>query len=220
VRPGELGDAAVFSFYATKNLTCGDGGAVATRHAHVADRLRRLRNHGLSKAATDRHGGTYQHWDLTELGYKANLTDLDAALLRPQIPRLDAKREQREQVGRRYEALLRERIPDLRSAPASARGVPWLVERRGRSTHHLFTVHARPGQRDALLTKLGAAGIGTAVNYRAIHLLTYLKDLLGVPSGSLPVAEEIGDRTISLPMYPTLAADEQDRVVEAVANGW
>jgi dTDP-4-amino-4,6-dideoxygalactose transaminase len=220
VRPGELGDAAVFSFYATKNLTCGDGGAVATRHAHVADRLRRLRNHGLSKAATDRHGTSYQHWDLAELGYKANLTDLDAALLRPQIPRLDAKRTEREKVAGRYEALLRERIPDLRSAPAAGHGVPWLMERRGRSTHHLFTVHARPGERDALLSKLGAAGIGTAVNYRAIHLLTYLSTLLGVPRGSFPVAEEIGDRTISLPMYPTLGTDEQDRVVEAVASGW
>ena len=58
------------------------------------------------------------------------------------------------------------------------------------------------------------------MNYRAIHLLTYLKELLGVPRGSLPVAEEIGDRTISLPMYPTLSAAEQDRVIEAVASSW
>ena len=98
--------------------------------------------------------------------------------------------------------------------------MPWLVERRGQSTHHLFTLHARPGERDALLSKLGAAGIGTAVNYRAIHLLTYLAELLGLPRGSLPVAEEIGDRTVSLPMYPTLGSEEQDRVVEAVASAW
>ncbi len=219
VRPGDLSEAAVFSFYATKNLTCGDGGAVSTRDGRLAERLRRLRNHGVSKAATERHGTSYQHWDLAELGYKANLTDLDAALLRPQIAHLDAKRALREGIAVRYEGHLRERIADLRSPPSS-QGVPWLVERRGRSTHHLFTLHARPGERDALLSKLGAAGIGTAVNYRAIHLLTYLSELLGLPRGSLPVAEEIGDRTLSLPMYPTLGSEEQDRVVEAVATAW
>ncbi|MGH7297091.1 MAG: DegT/DnrJ/EryC1/StrS family aminotransferase, partial [Polyangiaceae bacterium] len=106
VRPGDLGEAAVFSFYATKNLTSGDGGAIVTKDAAVSDRLRRLRNHGVSRAAADRHGGLYQHWDLVELGYKANLTDLDAALLRPQLPRALARREQREQVARRYESLL------------------------------------------------------------------------------------------------------------------
>ncbi len=219
VRPGDLSEAAVFSFYATKNLTCGDGGAVATRDPRVAERLRRLRNHGVSKAATERHGSLYQHWDLAELGYKANLTDLDAALLRPQIPHLDEKRALRERLALRYESHLRERIADLRS-PLHGQRVPWLVERRGRSTHHLFTIHARSGERDALLSKLGAAGIGTAVNYRAIHLLTYLADLLKLPRGSFPVAEEIGDRTLSLPMYPTLGVEEQDRVVEAVASAW
>ena len=108
----------------------------------------------------------------------------------------------------------------MRGAPPAGHRVPWLVERRGRSSHHLFTIHARPGERDTLLSKLGAAGIGTAVNYRAIHLLTYLARSLAIPRGSLPVAEEIGDRTISLPMYPTLRREEQDRVVEALASAW
>ena len=186
----------------------------------LAERLRRLRDHGVSKAATERHGTLYQHWDLAELGYKANLTDLDAALLRPQTPHLDDKRA-RPRADRHS---LRE--PSCASAsptcdpPPAGQRVPWLVERRGRSTHHLFTIHAPPGERDALLSKLGAAGIGTAVNYRAIHLLTYLAGLLALPRGALPVAEEIGDRTLSLPMYPTLGTEEQDRVVEALAAAW
>ncbi len=218
VRPGDLGDAAVFSFYATKNLTCGDGGAVATRDAGTAERLRRLRNHGSSKAATERHGNAYQHWDITELGYKANLTDLDAALLRPQLSRAPEKQALRQRIALRYEAALRERIPDMRSPGTGA--VPWLVEPRGTSSHHLFTLHARPGERDSLLAKLGSAGIGTAVNYRAIHLLTYLAESLALPRGALPVAEEIGDRTISLPMFPSLSPEEQDRVVDVVATAW
>jgi UDP-4-amino-4-deoxy-L-arabinose-oxoglutarate aminotransferase len=220
VRPGDLGDAAVFSFYATKNLTSGDGGAVATKDARMADRLRRLRNHGVSKAATERHGSLYQHWDLVELGYKANLTDLDAALLRPQLARVEDKRARREQVARRYESLLRERVPDMQTPPPTVGGVPWLIERRGTSSHHLFTMHTWPGERDAMLSKLGAAGIGTAVNYRAIHELTYLAEVLELARGSLPVAEEIGDRTLSLPMYPTLPEADQDRVVAAVATAW
>jgi UDP-4-amino-4-deoxy-L-arabinose-oxoglutarate aminotransferase len=220
VRPGDLGDAAVFSFYATKNLTSGDGGAVATRDARIADRLRRLRNHGVSKGAAERHGGLYQHWDLVELGYKANLTDLDAALLRPQLPRVEERRDRRARLAERYEARLRERVPELASPPPTVNRVPWFVERRGRSSHHLFTIHAWPGERDAMLAQLGAAGIGTAVDYRAIHLLTYLVEALGVPRGALPVAEEIGDRTLSLPMYPSLAEAEQDQVIEAVATAW
>ena len=215
VRPGDLGTAAVFSFYATKNITSGDGGAVATRDAALADRLRRLRNHGVSKGAAERHGALYQHWDLVELGYKANMTDLDAAMLRPQLPHVEDKRRRRETVAARYETLLRERIADFGAAPAEAR-IPWLVERRGQSSHHLFTIHVQRGQRDAVLAKLGVAGIGTAVNYRAIHLLTYLSQVLALPRGSLPVAEEMGDRTISLPMYPTLATEAQDRVIDAV----
>jgi len=209
VRPGDLGDAAVFSFYATKNLASGDGGAVATKDARVADRLRRLRNHGVSKAATERHGGLYQHWDLVELGYKANLTDLDASLLRVQLPKALDKRAQRERIARRYESLLRERVPGI-----------GLIEPRGTSAHHLFTIHAPLGERDLVLSRLGQAQIGTAVNYRAIHTLTYLVELLNMPRGSLPIAEEMGDRTISIPMYPTLSDAEQDRVVDAVAAAW
>jgi UDP-4-amino-4-deoxy-L-arabinose-oxoglutarate aminotransferase len=219
VRPGDLGDAAVFSFYATKNLTSGDGGAIVTRHAHLADRARRLRNHGVSKAATERHGKTYQHWDLVELGYKANLTDLDAALLRVQLPKVDEKRERREAIVRRYESMLREALGDRLPVP-SKNGVPFLVERRGKSTHHLFTIQPPAAVRDEMLTKLGEKGIGVAVNYRAIHLLTYLQEQLKIARGTFPVAEEIGDRTISLPLYPTLDAHAQERVVRAVVESW
>ena len=111
-------------------------------------------------------------------------------------------------------------MPDLSSPPPTVRSVPWLVEPRGVSSHHLFTIHAAPDRRDELLSRLGELGIGTAVNYRAIHLLTYLVEALAIPRGALPVAEEIGDRTISLPMYPTLTEVEQDRVVDAVAAAW
>ena len=215
VRPGDLGDAAVFSFYATKGMTSGDGGAVVTRDRALADRLRRLRNHGISKAASDRHGDNYQHWDMVELGYKANLTDLDAALLRTQMPKVKEKRDARERLVCRYEALFGERL----RAPSSAANVPLFIARRGTSSHHLFTVHPPAAHRDSVLEKLGRAGIGTAVNYRAIHTLTYLRDRLGL-TASLPVAEEMGARTISLPLYPTLTDQDLERVVSSVVTAW
>jgi UDP-4-amino-4-deoxy-L-arabinose-oxoglutarate aminotransferase len=136
------------------------------------------------------------------------------------MPKIAEKRDLREALVRRYEARLREAVPAFATpgATASPHGVPWLVERRGVSSHHLFTLQVPPAARDALLTRLGAEGIGTAVNYRAIHTLTYLVERLHVPTGALPVAEEIGDRTLSLPLYPTLTEAEQDRVVDAVAR--
>ena len=214
VRPGDLGDAAVFSFYATKTITSGDGGAIVTKDANLAERMRQLRNHGVSKAASDRHGGLYQHWDLVDLGFKANLTDLDAAILRPQLPRALAQRAAREAVDVRYRTLLPELAPSLFAQAPSA--VPPLVTRVGQSTHHLFTVHVPADKRDAVLTGLGARGIGVAVNYRAIHTLSYLVRTLSIAHGSLPHAEAIGDRTLSLPQYPTLTQEQQIRVATAL----
>ena len=214
VRPGDLGDAAVFSFYATMTITSGDGGAIVTKDANLAERMRQLRNHGVSKAASDRHGGLYQHWDLVDLGFKANLTDLDAAILRPQLPRALAQRAAREAVDVRYRTLLPDLAPSLFAQAPSA--VPPLVTRVGQSTHHLFTVHVPADKRDAVLTGLGARGIGVAVNYRAIHTLSYLVRTLSIARGSLPHAEAIGDRTISLPQYPALTQEQQIRVATAL----
>ena len=105
VRPGQLGQAACFSFYATKNLTCGEGGAVATQDAAMAESLRRLRSHGMSKEAASRYNtDRYQHWDMLELGYKANLSDIQAALLVGQLARLDAQLARREAIAKQYEA--------------------------------------------------------------------------------------------------------------------
>ena len=130
---------------------------------------------------------------------------------------MEDKRARREQIARRYAFRLRERVTEQSLPSPSALGVPWVIDHRGRSSHHLFTIHVRPDHRDATLSKLGDAGIGTAVNYRAIHRLAHLASRLALPQGALPVAEELGNRTISLPLYPTLTDAEQDRVVEAVA---
>jgi dTDP-4-amino-4,6-dideoxygalactose transaminase len=209
LRPGALGDAAVFSFYATKTLTSGDGGAVATRRPELDARLRRLRNHGVSKDAASRHGGAYQHWDMMELGFKGALTDIEASLLLPQLDRAEARRASRQTAVERYEARLR-----------GVEGVT-LMRREGRSAHHLFPVLVPRGRREEVLAKLGQAGIGCAINYRAIHTLTYYRERFRLPEEALPVAADIGARTISLPLWPGIPGEDVDhvcdRLIEAVA---
>ena len=214
IRPGQLGQAACFSFYATKNLTCGEGGAVATQDAAMAESLRRLRSHGLSKEAASRYNtDRYQHWDMLELGYKANLSDINAALLIGQLPRLDAQLARREAIAKAYEDAFAE-VPgvDFPRVPAGAR-----------SARHLFTIWVPPDARDEALRGLGERGIGVAVNYRAMHLLSYYVARFGFVRGSFPVAELIGDRTITLPLYPSMSDEDVAQVIDAVrevAAGW
>jgi dTDP-4-amino-4,6-dideoxygalactose transaminase len=199
VRVAQLGDVAVFSFYATKTMTSGDGGAIALRDAAIADRLRRLRHHGTTKSAAERHGSTYQHWDMAELGYKAALTDIQAALLLPQIERLDARRDRRQAIVERYENALRRR-PDIE-----------LLSWSGRSGHHLMTVLVPASRRDHALRRMSDQGIGVAVNYRAVHTLTYYRERFGLRREAYPVAADIGDRTVSLPLWPAMTDAEVDR---------
>ncbi|HOU55226.1 MAG TPA: DegT/DnrJ/EryC1/StrS family aminotransferase [Myxococcota bacterium] len=205
-RPGTLGDTACFSFYATKNLTCGEGGAIACRDPALADRLRRLRLHGIDRDAATRHGQAYRHWDMLELGYKANLNDLQAALLRPQLQRLPDLWRRRERLARRYDRLL-QGIPGVRIPPVH----PGVVHAR-----HLYTVQVPPDRRDDVLAGLQARGIGVAVNFRPVHRLSWWRDRLGLPEGAFPRAERLGASTVTLPLYPRLTHAQQDRVVEAL----
>lgn len=204
VRVAELGDATTFSFYATKSLTSGDGGAIAVRDAQLAARLRGLRNHGVSKDAAARHGGSYAHWDLLELGYKAAMTDVEAALLLPQLDRVWERQARRAALAQRYLELLAD-VPEVRC-------IPW----EGRSAHHLFPVLVPPGQRDRVLAELGSRKIGCAVNYRSVHTLHYYREELKLRREALPIAADFGDRVLSLPLWPDLPPEDLPVVVEAL----
>jgi dTDP-4-amino-4,6-dideoxygalactose transaminase len=205
-RPGSTGQAVCYSFYATKNLTCGEGGAIGTNDDALDEKIRKLRLHGMSKGAADRYTGRYQHWDMELLGYKANMSDIQSALMLGQIPRLKAQLERREAICRRYEDAFR-----------GVQGLSFPVVPKGaRSARHLFTVWVSPERRDEALWKLQERGIGVAVNYRAIHLLSYYAKTFGFRRGDFPNAERIGDSTITLPLYPSLSDAQADRVIEAV----
>jgi dTDP-4-amino-4,6-dideoxygalactose transaminase len=205
IRPGQLSDTACFSFYATKNLTCGEGGAVACNDPVLADRLRLLRLHGMTKTAYDRSREGYQHWDMVTLGWKYNMDNIHAALLLPQMERLDATWRNREDVARRYQSLLAE-VPGL-TWPQTLPGV--------KHARHLFPVWIVNGRRDDVVAGLQARGIPTVVNYRAIHLLTYFRERFGFKPGAFPVAERIGDAAMSLPFYPAIPREH----THAIADG-
>jgi dTDP-4-amino-4,6-dideoxygalactose transaminase len=208
VRPGQLSDTACLSFYATKNLTCGEGGAVVCDDRALAERLRLLRLHGMTKTAYDRSREGYEHWDMVTLGWKYNMDNIHAAMLLPQIDRLDATWEKREALAERYQRLLAE-MP----------GVTWPQTLPGvKHARHLFPVWIVNGTRDSVVAGLYQRGISTVVNYRAIHLLTYFRERFGFKPGAFPCAERIGDMTISLPFYPAMPEAPVAAVAEALGT--
>jgi dTDP-4-amino-4,6-dideoxygalactose transaminase len=208
VRPGQLGDTACFSFYATKNLTCGEGGALVTNDDGLAENLRVLRLHGMNKNANDRHREGYQHWDMTVMGWKYNMDNIQAALLLPQMDRLEENWRKRKELAEYYESRLWD-IPNL-SRPATLPDVE--------HAWHLFPVWIGDGQRDRVIEQLQSEGVSVMVNYRAIHLLTYFREIFGFREGQFPIAEKIGDASLSLPFYPNMPREHCDIVADALAR--
>ena len=208
VGTGQLSDAACYSFYATKNLTCGEGGALVTNDDELAAKVRLLRLHGMNKNANDRHREGYRHWDMTVFGWKYNMDNIQAALLLPQMDRLEENWRKRLALAEYYESRLWD-IPNL-SRPQTLPGIE--------HAQHLFTVWIGEGKRDRVISELQQAGVGVMVNYRAIHLLSYFSETYGFKRGDFPVAESIGDATISLPFYPNMPLEDIDRVIEVLRD--
>ena len=205
IRPAQLSDAACFSFYATKNMTSGEGGAIATHNPALAHKLLLLRSHGMNKEASGRYTETYRHWDMVCMGYKGNMFDIQAALLLPQIPKLDENWKRRQEIANRYREAF---------GPMDGIDFPEILPHT-RHAHHLFTIWVDPEKRDEYVGKLQEQGIGVAVNYRPVHLLTYYRETFGFKEGIFPKAELIGRRTLSLPMYPQMTEAEVAEVIRA-----
>jgi len=207
---GTQADLTCFSFYATKGVTSGEGGMAVTQNAEWAERIRRLCLHGLSAAAWSRYDkGGWWEYDVTELGYKYNLTDIQAALALAQLARAEEMRARREAIASRYTEALAG-VPGL-STPAVAAGV--------RHAWHLYQVGVAPGarrDRTALALALREEGIGTSVHFKPLHLFHWYQKLLGLREGMYPNAEACYAETLSLPIYPDLSGDDVDRVAGAV----
>ncbi len=208
IQPGRLSDAACFSFYATKNITCGEGGAIATNDNDLADMLVKMRLHGLSADAASRYTGDFKPFDMVLLGYKANMSNLDAALLIGQLERIDELWERREHVSRAYE----------KEIAAIANIGLTTIRGNSKSARHLFTIRVDSNIRGDMITALKSRGIGVAVNYPPVHLTTYYSEKYGYKPGDFPVAERIGAETISIPMYPRLTDSEIEYITTALRD--
>ena len=206
VRPGQLSDAACFSFYATKNLTCGEGGAIATNKSALHEQLRLIRLHGMTKTAYDRSEEGYTHWDMVRMGWKYNLSNLDASILLPQMDRLNANLEKRAERAGLYRSLL-----------APIKGIAVQGQRPDSvNARHVFNIWIRSASRDLVIGELRERGIESVVNYRAIHLHKYFRDTGGYKEGDFPIAEELGDSTLSVPFYPTMPLEHIQTVCSAL----
>lgn len=207
---GSIGDATAFSFYATKNITTGEGGALATFDEALSHRVRVLTLHGMTKDAWNRYdaGGSWRY-DIIEFGFKDNLTDLAAALGRRQLAKLDRLTEARTRIAMRYIANLRDE--PLLSLPA------W--DEANRHAWHIFMVRLdnrrSPVPRDDVIRRLAERGIGTSVHFIPLHYHTAYRRL-GYRPGQFPVAERIFEGAISLPLFPAMTDADVDYVCEAL----
>ncbi len=211
---GSFSRAACFSFYATKNLPIGEGGAITTTDGDLADRWRRMRLHGMSGDSWRRYhrSGTWRY-TVEDAGMKANFTDLQAAIGREQLHRLGAWQQRRAAIAARYDAQL------------GGIGGLELPPRPATDTHawHLYIVriHQRAfgTDRDTAAERLAEAGIGTSVHFIPVHHLPYFRNLIGLDGcGGLAAADQIFPQLLSLPLHPGLTDSDVDRVCEALAG--
>jgi len=208
---GTQADVTCFSFYATKGVTAGEGGMAVTAREDWAERIRRLSLHGLSAAAWSRYDkGGWWEYDVTELGYKYNMTDIQGALALAQMARAEAMRERRDAIARRYGEALRG-IEGL-ATPVVGDGL--------RHAWHLYQIAVSPKasrlDRGALARALREEGIGASVHFKPLHLFPYYQERLGVRPGQFPNAEHCFEETLSLPIYPDLTDADVDRVAQRI----
>lgn len=210
-RIGGLADLTAFSFYATKNITSGEGGALTTNNAAWAERAQVMGLHGMSRDAWKRYTADgYRHFDIIGPGYKYNMFDLQAALLLTQFRRIDEFWQRRRDITFRMKAGL-----------AGVAGVGMLAERAyAKHAFHLFPLIIRTEEltadRDTVMAALQKENIGVGVHYRAVHLHPYYVERFGFTRGMFPHAEYFGDRTLSVPFFPKMTDQDIDDVIAAV----
>jgi dTDP-4-amino-4,6-dideoxygalactose transaminase len=212
-RIGSIGDFTCFSFYATKNLTTGEGGMVTTASASAAEWMRVAALHGMSKDAWARYAGTSGRlYDVVMAGFKYNMMDLQAAIGLRQLARLPELQARRADVWRRYDEGLADLPVTLPAAPAAD-----TVHAR-----HLYTVLVDPARsglsRDEVRAALAERGISTSVHFTALHLFSFYAERLGLRRGMFPAAELVSDRTLSLPLSAAVSDEDAERVVTAMRS--
>ena len=201
---GRLGDMACFSFYPTKNISTGEGGMLTTQDPELAQRIRVLSLHGISRDAWKRYGqdGSWRY-DILDAGFKYNMTDLSAALGIHQLEKLPRFLKRRVEIAEQYPRLLADLPLKLPTALPHTE-----------SAWHLYPVQVRSSwvSRDQLIATLRADNIGTSVHFIPLHLMSYYQRRFGYKTGDFPVAESVFNRIVSLPFFPRMTDSDVERV--------
>ena len=206
--------ACCFSFYANKTITTGEGGMVTTNDDAIAERMRRMRLHGIDRSAWDRHTriGAAWEYDVIAAGFKYNLTDIAAAIGLAQLERAEEFRDARARLVKAY----RERLGGI-----EAIRLPAANQASNHHAWHLFVIRVDPASgidRNQLIEKINDQGIGTSVHYKPLHRMTHWsKTALIEPSG-YPNTDGWYENCLSLPLFPSMTADEFESVCTAVEN--
>jgi dTDP-4-amino-4,6-dideoxygalactose transaminase len=200
--------AAVFSFHPIKAITTGEGGMVTTDDAALAERLRLLRFHGISRDAWSRYGKrATPDYEIVTLGFKYNMTDLQASLGLAQLPRLEDLLAGRARVAAWY-----------REALAGMPGVEMLAVTPYPARHAWNLLVVQVDARDAVMDALLDANIGVGLHFKALHLHRFYRERLAVDPTTLPHATRASARVLSLPLFPAMTRDDVDDVVAALAD--
>jgi dTDP-4-amino-4,6-dideoxygalactose transaminase len=208
---GSIGDFTCFSFYATKNLTTGEGGMVTTNDERAAEVMRIASLHGMSRDAWSRYTpGAVAQYDVVMPGFKYNMMDIQAAIGLHQLARINEMHARRTAIWERYDAGLAD-LPIRLPAGPDARTV------HGRHLYTILVDEFDTGiSRDTVRLRLAERGVSTSVHFRALHLHPFYRDRFDLKRGMFPIAEFVSDTTISLPLSAGMAPSAVDRVIEAM----
>lgn len=204
-------DAVVFSFYATKTITTGEGGMVAVADPARAQRMRTMRLHGINRDVFGRYQSRKPSWqyEVVAPGFKYNLTDTAAAMGRVQLRRAEEMRQKRERIASVYG----ERLAHL---PLTLPTGPRLPDSHG---WHLYVVRVLPGgeiTRDRLIERMADAGVGCSVHFIPLHKQPYWRDRYSLRDGMFPVATAQHELTLSIPIFSSMSEIQVERVVTAL----
>ncbi|CAB3290128.1 UDP-4-amino-4, 6-dideoxy-N-acetyl-beta-L-altrosamine transaminase [Methanocaldococcus lauensis] len=208
---GTLGDTTSFSFYATKNITTGEGGMVTTDREEIAEKIKILRLHGISRDAWKRYSseGSW-YYEIIECGYKYNMTDIQAAIGIHQLKKVEIMRKRREEIAKIYNDEF-ENISEL---------IIPITKKHVKHAWHLYPLLLDTDKirinRNKFIEELKKQNIGTSVHFIPLHLHPFYKRTFGYKKGDFPNAEWVYEREISLPIYPKMTDDDAIDVVNAV----
>jgi dTDP-4-amino-4,6-dideoxygalactose transaminase len=206
---GSIGDIGCFSFFSNKNLVAGEGGMIVTNDDKLAEKIKKIRSHGMTSLSWDRHKGHAFSYDVTDLGYNYRTNEIASALGLCQLKKLDKNNEKRKELSILYRKYLE-----------NAKGITLPYNNvKEKSSCHLFPVILDEKiSRVKFMEFLKKNGIQSSIHYPPIHLFSYYKKRFGFKKGMLPLTEFIGEREVTLPLHPLLKDEDIKYIAEKIID--